>query len=111
MASLAAILYALTGAGWTLFACLWLVPDVSAVAYLTGPRWGARSYNAAHAYLAPGALAIAALLLHRPALLPFALIWFNHIGVDRLLGYGLKYSAGFGWTHLKKLGKKVDSRL
>ena len=24
-------------------------------------------------------------------LLPYALIWVNHIGVDRLLGYGLKF--------------------
>jgi len=29
----------------------------------------------------------------------------NHIGVDRLLGYGLKYTAGFGWTHLGKMGR------
>lgn len=111
IASLAAILYGLTGAGWTLFACLWLIPDVSAVAYLAGPRWGARCYNAAHTYIGAATLAAASLLLHQPALLPFALIWFNHIGVDRVLGYGLKYSNGFGWTHLKKLGKKADSRL
>ena len=39
-------------------------------------------------------------LLHARGLVPFGLIWVNHIGVDRLLGYGLKYSNGFGWTHL-----------
>jgi hypothetical protein len=37
-----------------------------------------------------------------------ALIWINHIGVDRLLGYGLKYPAGFGWTHLSKLGRQRE---
>ena len=37
--------------------------------------------------------------------MPFALIWVNHIGVDRLLGYGLKYSNGFGWTHLGIKGR------
>ena len=41
--------------------------------------------------------------------LPYALIWLNHIGVDRLLGYGLKYPAGFGWTHLGKQGKAAQS--
>ena len=46
------------------------------------------------------------LFLHVPVLLPPALIWINHIGVDRLLGYGLKYSDGFGWTHLGRLGKR-----
>jgi hypothetical protein len=39
-------------------------------------------------------------------LLPVALIWVNHIGVDRLLGYGLKYADGFGYTHLGMLGKR-----
>ena len=29
-----------------------------------------------------------------------ALIALAHIGFDRALGYGLKYSAGFGATHL-----------
>ena len=63
-------------------------------------RWGARVYNAIHSYGAPVALALCALLLRTPAPLPFALIWLNHIGVDRLLGCGLKYPHGFTWTHL-----------
>jgi hypothetical protein len=37
--------------------------------------------------------------------LPVALIWANHIGVDRLLGFGLKYADGFGFTHLGRVGK------
>jgi hypothetical protein len=44
-------------------------------------------------------------LFHATALVPLALIWVNHIGVDRLLGYGLKYSDGFWWTHLGVKGK------
>jgi hypothetical protein len=101
VAALAAALYARTGASWWLFAALWLTPDLSMVGYLAGPVGGARIYNAIHAYVAPAALAVAALLLHHPALLPFALIWINHIGVDRMQGYGLKYPAGFKWTHLE----------
>jgi hypothetical protein len=73
--------------------------------YLAGPGWGARIYNAIHSYVTPATLAVCALLLRSPALVPIALIWFNHIGVDRLLGYGLKYPAGFGWTHLGKSGR------
>jgi hypothetical protein len=53
----------------------------------------------------PGVLALSGLVLHAPLVLPIALIWANHIGVDRLMGYGLKYSDGFGWTHLGRLGK------
>ena len=106
VAAMTAVLYAKTGASWWLFAALWLTPDLSMLGYLAGSCWGARCYNAVHTYVVPVALALSALLLKTPALLPFALIWANHIGVDRLLGYGLKYSDGFGFTHLGLLGKR-----
>ena len=106
VAAVSAILYARTGASWWLFAALWLVPDLSMLGYRAGSCWGARCYNVVHAYVVPLILGVTALLLHADRLLPFALIWINHIAVDRLLGYGLKYSNGFGWTHLGRLGKQ-----
>ena len=106
VAAVSMILYARTGAHWWLFVLLWLGPDLSMLGYLRGSCWGARCYNAVHTYTLPAALALSALLLKAPAVLPFALIWANHIGVDRLMGYGLKYSDGFGWTHLGRLGKR-----
>lgn len=102
--ALSAVSYAHTGSNWWLFAGLWLMPDLSMLGYLCRPCWGARIYNAFHSYTTPATLAVAALLLRSPSLLPIALIWINHIGVDRLLGYGLKYPEGFQWTHLGKLG-------
>jgi hypothetical protein len=107
-AALSAVFYAKTGASWWLFAALWLAPDLSLLGYLAGPSWGARIYNAIHSYVTPATLAVSALLLRSPVLVPFALIWFNHIGVDRLLGYGLKYPAGFAWTHLGRMGKQRE---
>jgi hypothetical protein len=106
VAVITALLYARTGASWWLFAALWLAPDLSMLGYLAGPCWGARTYNAIHTYVAPATLAFCALLLHAHAALPVALIWANHIGVDRLLGYGLKYGDGFGYTHLGRVGKR-----
>jgi hypothetical protein len=103
--ALTALLYARSGASWWLFAALWLAPDLSMLGYLKDSCWGARSYNAVHTYVTPAVLAFAALLLHQRGLLPFALIWANHIGLDRMLGYGLKYPAGFGWTHLGRIGR------
>ena len=32
-----------------------------------------------------------------------ALIWLAHIGMDRLLGYGLKYPSAFKDTHLQRV--------
>jgi hypothetical protein len=107
--ALSAVFYARTGASWWLFAALWLTPDLSMLGYLGGPKLGARIYNAIHSYVTPATLAVTALLLKSPALLPYALIWMNHIGLDRLLGYGLKYPQGFRFTHLGKLsGKRAE---
>jgi hypothetical protein len=108
-AALSAVFYARTGASWWLFAALWLAPDLSLLGYLAGPNWGARIYNAIHAYLTPATLAVSALLLHSEMLVPFALIWINHIGVDRMMGYGLKFQQGFAWTHLGKLEGRHNS--
>ena len=110
IAAVAAVLYARTGASWWLFAALWLVPDLSMLGYLASPCRGARVYNAFHTYIVPITLGLLAWLLHARGLVPFALIWINHIGVDRTLSYGLKYSTGFTWTHL---GQKtsIGSRL
>jgi hypothetical protein len=108
-AALSAVFYARTGASWRLFAALWLAPDLSLLGYLAGPNWGARIYNAIHAYLTPATLAVSALLLHSEMLVPFALIWINHIGVDRMMGYGLKFQQGFAWTHLGKLEGRHNS--
>jgi uncharacterized protein DUF4260 len=105
VAALTAVLYARTGASWWLFAALWLVPDLSMLGYLAGRFWGARVYNSIHAYATPVTLAVCALALGAQGLLPIALIWANHIAVDRLLGFGLKYTAGFGWTHLGPIGR------
>ncbi|MGB7264662.1 MAG: DUF4260 domain-containing protein [Terracidiphilus sp.] len=104
VAAVSAVLYARTGASWWLFAALWLAPDLSMLGYLASPCRGARVYNAFHTYALPALLALGALVLHAHSLMPIALIWTNHIGVDRLLGYGLKYADGFGWTHLSRLG-------
>ena len=82
-----------------------VVPDLSFAAYLAGPRAGALVYNAAHSYLGPVMLMTTGLALASPLVLSIAMIWLAHIGIDRALGYGLKYQAGFAFTHLGKIGK------
>lgn len=106
IAVLTVVLYARSGASWWLFAALWLTPDLSMLGYLAGPDLGARIYNSIHAYATPATLLVCALLLGVHALVPVGLIWANHISIDRLLGYGLKYRSGFGWTHLGRTGRR-----
>ena len=101
------LLYAVWGGSWWLFAILFLAPDLSFLAYLSDPKTGAIVYNAAHSYLAPVALMTLGFGLAEPLTLSIAMIWLAHIGIDRALGYGLKYAAGFGVTHLGSIGKAL----
>jgi hypothetical protein len=88
---------------WAFFVFL-LAPDVSFAAYLGGPRIGATFYNLAHTYALPVAIAAGALLTGETGLpVQIALIWAAHIGIDRLLGYGLKYPTAFKDTHLGRI--------
>ena len=99
------MLYGLWEGSWWVYVVLFLVPDLSFAAYLAGPRVGAIVYNAAHSYLAPVALMTAGLAVASPLTLSLAMIWLAHIGIDRALGYGLKYGSGFAFTHIGKIGK------
>jgi uncharacterized protein DUF4260 len=102
----AAGLYADSGFSWPIFALVFFVPDLSMLAYLAGPRVGAAGYNLAHTYLPALALALAGFFAGFPAAAAGGLIWIAHIGFDRALGYGLKYSSGFGDTHLGRIGRR-----
>jgi hypothetical protein len=104
--TLAVLAYRATGAGWLMFAILFLAPDLSMIGYLINKRVGAWIYNFGHSYLTPSAVALLGIALGTTILWPIALIWAAHIGFDRLVGYGLKYSEAFGATHLGWKGKR-----
>jgi hypothetical protein len=103
------LVYALWGGSWWIFALLLLLPDISLAAYLAGPGTGAIVYNAVHSTVIPAALAALGLALGQPLMVSLAIIWLAHIGMDRAVGYGLKYQAGFGFTHLGRIGTKTPS--
>ena len=110
---LAVVLFSLfvyhrTHGSWVEFLLLFLVPDLSMIGYLLNRRVGAVTYNVVHTYLGPVVLACYALGTGRTALLLVALVWFAHIGFDRLLGYGLKYQTRFKDTHLN--AERLDER-
>ncbi|MEH2560421.1 DUF4260 domain-containing protein [Bradyrhizobium sp. AZCC 2289] len=98
------LLYGVWDGSWWVYAILFLAPDLSFAGYLAGPKAGAFIYNAAHSYMAPMALMTTGFALSSPLVLSIAMIWLAHIGFDRALGYGLKYYAGFGFTHLGRIG-------
>jgi hypothetical protein len=93
------------GAGWSVFFACFLLPDLSFLGYFAGPRIGALAYNTAHSYIGAVACLVGALAWPSQVAPAVALIWLAHIGFDRALGYGLKYSSGFGFTHLGPIGR------
>ena len=103
------LLYAVWGGSWWIYVILFLVPDLSFAGYLAGPRAGAIVYNAAHSYMAPMTLMVTGFAIEAPLVLSIAMIWLAHIGIDRALGYGMKYVTGFGFTHLGRIGRAAPT--
>ena len=99
----AVALYADGEHSWWLFALLALVPDLAFAAYALGPSVGAAAYNLLHNLVLPIALGTASFLWDSDWGVAVALIWLTHIGVDRLVGYGLKYPTSPKDTHLQRV--------
>lgn len=101
----ALLIYSTLGFSWKSFAILFLIPDIAFLGYLVNKRIGAIAYNTTHSYV--GAILCTGLgyFYHIETLLLLGVIWVAHVGFDRMLGYGLKYSDGFGYTHLGLIGK------
>ena len=96
--------FALLDGSWIAFLALILVPDLSMVGYLRGPRLGAWTYNLVHTEALPVALLAIGLGIDSRRVLLAALVLAAHIGMDRAAGYGLKFTSGFKHTHLQRVG-------
>ena len=86
-----------------LLVVLFLAPDLAFVGLAGGSRVGAITYDAAHTYVGPTLLASTALVVEWSAGVQLGLIWLAHIGIDRALGYGLRYPDAFKKSHLQRV--------
>ncbi|WP_375417042.1 DUF4260 domain-containing protein [uncultured Hymenobacter sp.] len=101
---LALVVFARLPYAWWVLPAAFLLPDLSMVGYLAGPRAGAFSYNLVHHKALGLAVGVGSWLLGQPALLLAGTVLLSHSAFDRLLGYGLKYGTGFKDTHLGRVG-------
>lgn len=87
------------------FLLLLFAPDLAILGYKVNARVGSLIYNAVHTYAVPVLLLAARLWLAPDAdwLTVIALIWMAHIGMDRTLGFGLKYPTVFKDTHFSRI--------
>lgn len=95
--------YFLLGESWLLFFLTWIFPDVGMIGFLRDKKIGTIFYNLTHTYLVSLSFIIAGFIFDQNLLLALGIIFTNHIGLDRFLGFGLKYSSGFKDTHIQKL--------
>ena len=95
----ALIAYSTLGQPWWLVRAGILVPDIAMSGYVAGTRLGAHLYNLAHATLLPAVMLGIGYWQADRLLMA--------LGLDRLLGMGLKYNDRFTHTHL---GDRPDVR-
>ena len=95
-----------THSSWIWFLALFLVPDLSMLGYLFGPRVGATTYNGGHLYVWPVAMLCAGLAWHASLVITAALSWITHIAFDNVVGYGLKLPIGFEHTIYGPIGRE-----
>jgi len=102
---LAVVVFAHLPYAWWVLPAAFLLPDLSMLGYLAGPRVGAASYNLAHHKALAIAVGVAGWVLGQPLVVLVGTVLLCHSAFDRLLGYGLKYTTGFHDTHLGRAGK------
>jgi len=95
--------YHVLNASWSLFAMLLLAPDLSMVGYLKDKETGALTYNFVHNFALAALLIGSGLFTENTLWTSLGLILTAHIGADRFLGFGLKYTTDFKDTHIQRL--------
>ena len=98
-------LYLVNGGPWLALIPLLLVPDVSMVGYLRDARLGSLLYNVVHNWALGLAVLGLGFLAAQSWLVIAGAILIAHVGMDRVLGYGLKLPTSFQETHLGLIGK------
>ncbi|MFC3749788.1 DUF4260 domain-containing protein [Paenibacillus sp. GCM10012306] len=96
-------LYFSNGYNWAAFLLLLMLPDLSMIGYVVSNKTGVYTYNFAHTFVTPLLLLLLGLVFSVDFLMMIGFIWMVHIGMDRMMGFGLKYETDFKDTHIQRL--------
>lgn len=88
---------------WWVYLALILTPDIGMIGYLFGNTVGAFTYNLFHHKGIAVGVYVLGMYLGLNIVMLMGIILFGHASLDRVFGYGLKYTDGFKSTHLGKL--------
>ena len=90
---------------WWVFLVWILVPDIGMLGYLINTKIGAITYNVFHHKGIAIMLLLMGMFFLGDVCTLVGIILFSHASMDRIFGYGLKYSDSFKHTHLGIIGK------
>jgi len=102
---LAIFLFSQLSYQWWWFLVLLLLPDIGMLGYIINTKIGASSYNIFHHKGLAILIYFLDIYFEIELLKLIGVILFAHATMDRIFGYGLKYSDSFKNTHLGKIGK------
>jgi len=105
MFGLSIFLFSKLDFAWWWYPLLILTPDLSMIGYLINPEVGAMIYNFIHHKALGISIFVIGIIFASQPLQLAGLILFGHSSMDRMSGYGLKYSDSFQHTHLGIIGK------
>ncbi|MCA0445663.1 MAG: DUF4260 domain-containing protein [Bacteroidetes bacterium] len=104
---LALIFWFYSGLSFWIFMIFLFLPDISLTGYFFGKRAGLIAYNCCHHQGLAIITGITGHFLGLSLIVEISIILLAHSSMDRILGYGLKYSDHFGHTHLGWIGKNT----
>jgi len=97
------VAYANMDFSWGTFALFLLTPDLVFIIYMMNQKAGSIAYNIVHSIILPLSLALYSVLMDNSLGIQASLIWFAHIGMDHIFGYGFKYIGQFKETHFSRV--------
>ena len=95
--------YSIVSGNWFLFFALILVPDLAMLGYLRNKAFGSLVYNLLHNYVLGIAKILFGIYIANSLLVALGIILLAHVGMDRFLGFGLKYPTNFKHSHFQKV--------
>lgn len=95
---------------WWWYPTLFLLPDIGMVGYAINPRTGAIVYNIFHHLGTAVLFIVSGWYFQANFLLLGGSVFLGHTALDRIFGYGLKYSDSFHRTHLGYIGKEKGTK-
>ncbi len=93
-------LFSLLDYKWWQFMVLLFIPDLAMIGYVVNTKVGAIVYNFFHVRALGISIYIIGAIFSSQLAMLTGVIFFSHSSMDRIFGFGLKYSDDFKHTHL-----------